>query len=604
MEKILGQYGMLLDINLSTKEVKKTEVSAGDLKNFLGGRGLGMKILWDRIKEPGLDPLSPGNPLCFMPGPFSGLPIPSSSRTCVVTKSPKTSPINKKYPHASTVSYANMGGFFGPEVKFAGYDGIVVMGKADTPVYVVIEDDKVKIESAGSWWGMGTDELDKAIIEKYGKDYQSCYIGQGGENMVRYASVLNTAARAAGRGGVGAVMGSKNLKAIIVKGTRQPNLAKHKMYLDLLEKTRTAFREDTEGVGHWRSGGTANALQSSSDNGSMAVRNYREGTFKEVEMINTKSARTQIWKRDFACFSCQLACKKSGFAKGAYGGIIHDGPEYETGTMLGANLLISDLAGLNKMIAICDDYGIDIITTGGVLGFLMEAREKGLIGLDFLDGIDLTWGNIDACIAMIHKIVRKEGIGELASVGVKALSEKIGKGSEEFAIHVKGHELAAWNVNPNPERMMVTYATANRGACHLNSSNPGRQNSSALQDSLGACSFAGGWYRDDISYRNFIEAITGVEQSDEEFDRTGERIFNIEKMFNMREGFTREDDRIPERFFKDAHTYGKGEGVLASHDDFNGWMEKYYTERGWDTATSRPTHEKLTLLGLEYTEQG
>ena len=190
----------------------------------------------------------------------------------------------------------------------------------------------------------------------------------------------------------------------------------------------------------------------------------------------------------------------------------------------------------------------------------------------------------------------------MASVGVKALSEKIGKGSEEFAIHVKGHELAAWNVNPNPERMMITYATANRGACHLNSSSPGRQNSAALQDSLGACSFAGGWYKDDISYRNFIEAITGVEQTDEEFNRIGERIFNLEKMFNLREGFTRDDDRIPERFFKDAHTYGKGEGVLASHADFNGWMDKYYAERGWDTLTGVPMRQTLASLGLDYTE--
>lgn len=597
-----GQYGIILDINLTTREIKKTPVSDSDLKNYLGGRGLGMKILWDRIKQPGIDPYGPENPLCFMPGPFSGLPIPSSSRTCVVTKSPRTSPLNKKYDHPSTVSYANMGGFFGPEVKFAGYDGIVVMGKAESPVYILIEDDKVEIKSALSWWGMGTESFDKVLIEKFGKDYQSCYIGPGGENMVSYACVLNTAARAAGRGGTGAVMGSKNLKAIVVKGSQQPNLARHKMFLELLEKTRTSFKENNEGVIDWRSGGTANALEWSSNNGTMAVRNYREGTFKEIEMINTKAARTQIWKRDFACFTCHLACKKSGFAKGAYGGIVHDGPEYETGTMLGANLLISDLAGLNKLITICDDYGLDIITAGGVLGFLMEAREKGMIDQQFLDGIDLTWGNVDASMQMIHKIARKEGIGKLAAQGVKALADKIGQGSEEFAIHVKGHELAAWNINPNPGRMMITYATANRGACHLNGSRPDDQDYSAMQDSLGACSFAGDWYKDDISYRNFIEAITGVEQSEEEFSMIGERIFNLERMFNMREGFVREDDRIPERFFKDAHTYGKGEGVLATHEDFTRWIEKYYSERGWDVATGRPASEKLKQLGLEFTE--
>ncbi|MBN1650379.1 MAG: aldehyde ferredoxin oxidoreductase family protein [Bacteroidales bacterium] len=601
MDKIWGQYGVLLDVNLTTKEIKKTAIPKDDLKHYLGGRGLGMKILWDRIKEPGLDAFSPENPLLFMPGPFSGLPIPSSSRTTIVTKSPRTSPINKKFEHSSTISYANMGGFFGPEIKYAGYDGIVITGKASAPVYLLIEDDKVVLKSARSYWGMGTDSFDKILIEKYGKEYQSCYIGQGGENQVLYASVINTAARAAGRGGVGAVMGSKNLKAIVVKGTQQPNLAKHKEYLDLLAKARNAFREDIEGVEYWRSGGTAHALESSSNNGTMAVRNYREGTFKEIEMINTKAARTQIWKRDFACFSCQLACKKSGFAKGAYGGVVHDGPEYETGTMVGANLLISDLAGLNKIISICDDYGIDIITTGGVLGFLMEAREKEMIDLDYLDGIDLTWGNVDASIEMIHKIVRKEGIGKLASQGVKALAEDIGQGSDEFAIHVKGHELAAWNVNTRAERMMITYGTANRGACHLNSSSPSRQNHNAMQDSLGACSFAGSWYRGEISYRHFIEVITGIEHTEEEFAQIGERIFNLEKMFNYREGFTRIDDKMPERFFKDAHTYGKGEGVLATHDDFNQWIEAYYKERGWALETSKPSREKLVELGLEFT---
>ena len=600
MDKIYGQYGILLDINLTTKEIKKTKTSKNDLKNYLGGRGLGMKILWDRIKEPGLDPFSPDNPLLFMPGPFSGLPIPSSSRTTIVTKSTRTSPVTDKFEHSSTISYANMGGFFGPEVKFAGYDGIAVTGKSSSPVYILIEDDKVEIKSARSYWGMGTDNFDKVLIEKYGKEYQSCYIGQGGENVVPYASIINTAARAAGRGGVGAVMGSKKLKAIVVNGSQQPKLAKHKMYLELLDKARTAFHEDKEGVDYWRSGGTAHALESSSNAGTMAVRNYREGTFKEIEMINTKAARTQIWKRDFACFSCQLACKKSGFAKGAYGGVVHDGPEYETGTMVGANLLISDLEGLNKIIFVCDDYGIDIITVGGVLGFLMEAREKGMIDLEFLDGIDLKWGSVDASIEMIHKIVRKEGVGKLASLGVKALAKHIGQGSEEFAIHVKGHELAAWNVNTRAERMMITYGTANRGACHLNSSSPSRQNHNAMQDSLGACSFAGKWYNKETAYRLFIEAITGIEQTEEEFKQIGERIFNLEKMFNYREGFNRDDDKMPERFFKDAHTYGKGEGVLATHSDFDQWIETYYSDRGWDLKTSKPTAEKLKQLGLDF----
>jgi aldehyde:ferredoxin oxidoreductase len=210
-----GYHGAILDVDLSSGKIEKVAVAPEDLDKFVGGRGLGVKILWDRLKKPGVDPLSAENPLIFMPGPFSGLPVPSSSRTCVVTKSPMTSPVKSDYPCASTVSYSNVGGFFGPEVRFAGYDGIVITGKANEPCYVVIDDGKVEIRDATKFKGMRTDVFDRAILRELGdRRYKTVYIGPAGENLVRYASILHTAARAAGRGGVGCVMGSKNLKAI------------------------------------------------------------------------------------------------------------------------------------------------------------------------------------------------------------------------------------------------------------------------------------------------------------------------------------------------------------------------------------------------------
>ena len=368
---VKGYYGILLDINLSTGEIKKTKLPEKDIKHFIGGRGLGTKILWDKLPHAGVDPLAPENPLLFMPGPFSGLPIPSSSRTCVVTKSTRTSSVNEKYEYGSTVSYSNMGGFFGPEIKFAGYDGICITGKAKTPVYIKIEDEQVEICDATKFWGMGTEEFDNALIDELGdRKFESCYIGPAGENLVPMASIINTAARAAGRGGTGCVMGSKNLKAIAVKGTKTIELGNHEQYLDLLKKVRKSFREDNqESLKGWRHGGTANALTSSSRNGTQAVKNYSEGTYTEIDEIGTEANREKVWKRDFACFSCALACKKSGVAKGAYSVFVHDGPEYETGTMMGANLMISDLSGLQKLIAVADDYGIDIISTGNTIGF-------------------------------------------------------------------------------------------------------------------------------------------------------------------------------------------------------------------------------------------
>ncbi len=591
----------MLEVNLSTGKIEKTKIPDSDIQNFLGGRGLGAKILYDRLK-PGTDPLSPENILMFMAGPFVGYPIPSSSRTCVITKSPRTSPAEKKYENSSTLSYSNMGGFFGPELRYAGYDGLLVTGKSDKPVYILIEDDNVSIEDASEYWGMGTDEFDKTFPGKLGEGrYESCYIGPAGENLVPMACVINTAARAAGRGGTGCVMGSKKLKAVAVKGSGVPPVADMKKYNELLGKIRGSFMEKDDNVMNWRYGGTANALASSSNNGTQAVKNYSEGSFSEIDKIGTEANRKKVWKRDFACFSCQLACKKSGFAKGAYGVQVHDGPEYETGTMLGANLMISDLNGLHKLIYDGDDYGIDIISVGNTIGFLMEAMEKGDIDAGYLDGLDLRWGDVESSLEMMRRITYREGIGKLAGHGVKELSKAIGKGTEKYAIHVKGHELAAWNVPVNSSYWTITYATSNRGACHMNGGNTSGQDGACLRDSLGACSFASSWYRDEVHYRHILSAITGLEWTEEEFNKAGTRIFTVEKMFNYREGFRRKDDTIPEKFFNNEFTYGDHKGAIVERDEFNENLDEYYESRGWDKKTSKPADKVLTDLNLDFT---
>jgi aldehyde:ferredoxin oxidoreductase len=598
-----GYYGKLLDINLTTGEIKKAQIPEEDIKLFIGGRGLGTKILWDKLSGSGVDPLSPENALLFMPGPFSGLPIPSSSRTTVVTKSPRTSAVNPKHEHGSTVSYSNMGGFFGPEIKFAGYDGICITGKADKPVFIKIEDDKVEIIDAGKFWGMGTEEFDNALIDELGdRKFESCYIGPAGEQLIPMASILNTAARAAGRGGTGCVMGSKNLKAIAIKGTQSPILGDHKTYVELLSKVRKSFKDDNnDSLKFWRYGGTANALAYSSKNGTQAVKNYSEGTFGEVAKIGAEANREKVWKRDFACFSCALACKKSGIAKGSYSVMVHDGPEYETGTMLGANLLISDLAGLQKLIAVADDYGIDIISVGNTIGFLMEAYEKGLINKSYLDNIDLKWGDVAASLEMMHKICKREGIGDKACNGVKFMAGEIGQDSHKFAIHVKGHELAAWNVPVNSDYWSITYATSNRGACHMNGGSPDGQDSAALRDTIAACNFAKNWYKDELSYAKFLSAITGLDWSEEEFAKAGTRIFTLEKMFNYREGFDINDDILPPKFFENKFTVGEHQGAIVDKAEFKTKLEEYYQLRKWDNETSEPKKETLIDLDLEFT---
>ena len=592
-----GYHGRILNIDLSTGKIEKVSVPPEDLDKFVGGQGLGMKILWDRLKKPGIDALSPDNPLMFMPGPFSGLPVPSSSRTCVVTKSPITAPVKSDHSHASTVTYSNMGGFFGPEVRFAGYDGIVITGKARVLSCIVIDDEKVEIRDATKFKGMRTDAFDKAILAELGdRGFKTVYIGPAGENLVPYSSILHTAGRAAGRGGSGCVMGSKNLKAIAVKGSGQPTVADHARFLAALEKARSVLYGSAYAKS-WAEQGTARAIVGNSNAGTEAVRNYREGTFPEAGKIGGDAARRDVWVRDIACYCCPLACKKSGMTKGKYGGVVHDGPEYETGVMLGSNLMISDMPGLLKAISTIDDLGLDQISTGNVIGFLMEAYERGMIDRSFLDGIDLKWGSVDATLAMIEKIAAKDGVGALAAEGVRALSWHIGKGSEKFAIHVKGLELAAHNIQAN-QPMALSYVTASRGACHLSGDNIAMQNRRAMLDSTGMCFFPTFEPALEEPMLALLSAITGREYDKAEFEKTGERIFNLEKMFNYREGFRREDDRLPDRFFEDAFTVGPKKGAVLDRNKFQAMLTQYYKERGWDPETTKPGESKLKELGL------
>jgi aldehyde:ferredoxin oxidoreductase len=347
----------------------------------------------------------------------------------------------------------------------------------------------------------------------------------------------------------------------------------------------------------WVEQGTARGIVANSNAGLEAVRNYREGTFPEADKIGGDVAKRDVWVKNVACYCCPLACKKSGLARGKYGGIVHDGPEYEGGTMLGSNLLISDMAGLLKALYNLDDLGLDHISTGNVIGFLMEAYEKGMIDQKFLDGIDLKWGSVDATLAMIDKIASRDGVGDLASKGVKALAREIGQGSEKFAIHVKGHELAAHNIQANPPRGLC-YVTANRGACHLNGNDVATQNTRAMQDSTGLCFFAAIETALAEPALDLLSAITGREYDNTAFMKTGERVFNLEKMFNYREGFRREDDWLPDRFFEDAFTIGPKKGSVLDRVKFDAMLMQYYKDRGWDPDTTKPGQSKLKELGL------
>jgi aldehyde:ferredoxin oxidoreductase len=502
-----------------------------------------------------------------------------------------------------------MGGFFGPEIKFAGYDGIVITGKAPQPAYLVIEDSRVDIKNAAKYWGMKTDRFDKQFTRDLGdRDFKTCYIGPAGENRVPYANILHTASRAAGRGGAGCIMGCKNLKAIAIKGSKTPPAFNPDELFRKSKQAREYFNGFSTGylLKHlFRKKGTAFLIERKSKSGTLAVKNFREGTFDQADKIGFEAAQSKIWMRSSACYCCPLACKKNGVVKkGKYKGIVHDGPEFETGTMFGANLLVSDLEGILKSITDGDDYGLDIISMGNVIGFLMEAYEKKLIDRQFLDGIDLTWGNVDAVRQIIRKTAYQEGVGKKAALGIKYLAKIIGQGSADFAIHVKGKELAAWNVHADPGKS-ICYATSNRGACHQNGDTVTIQNFRAMVDSLSICRFATDNGKtmapglDAETLAGILESTTGSPWSAEALLQAGERIFNLEKIFNYREGFRRDDDNLPDRFFKEPLTAGPEEGKVIDRVQFEKDLDAYYTERGWDPITSKPKRTKLKELSID-----
>jgi aldehyde:ferredoxin oxidoreductase len=601
-----GYYGVLLVVDLTSGSIDRLSIPAEDMEKFIGGRGLGMKVLWDLLESPGTDPDSEENPLIFMTSPLSGFPVPAASLCCVVTKSPHTAPVQSDHVHASTITYSLVGGFLGPEIRFAGYDGLVITGKSQTPVYIVIDDDRVEIRDGTKFWGMNTDAFDREFIRELGdRRFRTCYIGPAGENLVEYACIISTAARASGRGGSGYVMGSKKLKAIAVRGSRMPEPSDVKSFSVLLESLRMAFLQPSLANGiaqeYFQAFGSSASLTAASLSCLQTVKNFREGTFPGIAGISEFSAKKTVWIKDFSCYCCPLPCKKSGrVTRGKYAGFIHDGPEYETGTMLGANLWVSSITGLVRSIAMGDDYGLDLISTGNVIGFLMEAYSKRIINKSFLDGIELTWGNVDAVHAMIRKIATREGAGDLCAGGVKKLSELLGNGSDTFAFHVKGQEIAGWNPQSDPA-MALSYVTSNRGACHHNGGSASSQNEKALLDSLCICSFAHSYAAADGLYRDMLSAITGVPRTEEDLMRAGERAFNLEKMFNYREGFRRIDDTLPDRFFTRPYTIGLLAGRVLNRKSFLSRLDSFYDERGWDRATTRPMDEKLNSLGLSFT---
>jgi aldehyde:ferredoxin oxidoreductase len=602
---VYGYTGKILRVDLTREKTSVEPTNMEWARMFLGGKGLGAKYLFEESK-PRIDAFAPENIMIFMTGPLTGTIAPCTPKHVVITKSPLTG--------AFLDSYA--GGYFGAELKFAGFDAIIVKGKAKHPAYVFVNDGQAQVKDAGRLWGKDTHETEKLVKEELeDKDVKVASIGPAGENLVKYSCITNDFYRQSGRGGAGAIMGSKNLKAVAVRGTQGvsvPNID------EFVELSKEISRKDVVGNpdNEWVVvDGSPAIVRMSQEAGILPTKNFESGTFKDVDKIDAAAIKKVLVRRR-ACYSCPMACGNiTQFKEGPYAGTLIEGPDYETLALSGSNCLISDLGAIAKFNLLCDQLGIDTITAGNTIAFAMECYEKGLIDKKDTGGLELSFGNVSAYIEMPKLISFRKGIGNLLAEGVRVASQKVGKGSQSFAVHAKGLEYPAYDPRGS-FGMALAFATSDRGACHLRAwpaasdafgkldpfTTEGKaqlviddQNKYAAKWSTILCDFYA------VGYGNIAKlfsAATGWNTTEDDMKLIGERIWNLIRMYNLREGLTRKDDTIPDRISKDPIAEGKAKGHVVTREDFEKMLDEYYQLRGWDKE-GRPTEQKLAQLGLQ-----
>ena len=612
-----GYMGKLLRVDLSQRKIAEEPLDINMARNYIGGAGLATRIIFEEVPAH-TDPLSPQNKLLFMTGPMTGTLFPTTARYEVCTKSPLTD----IWLDAS--SSGRWGNFF----KRTGYDGIIIEGAADKPVYLWITDDHAEIKDASAIWGQDALTTQDSIRREVGETRASvACIGPAGEKQVLLACVINDEGRAAGRGGAGAVMGSKKLKAIAVNGTKRIGWPGDETYRKASKTFTTGLAASILATMLGKDG-TANAMDSGWVTGDVPVKNWRQGMWKEgsVKLGGFRMSQT-ILKGQDACLGCPIRCARHiAIEQGPY---IMDGPgpEYETLAMLGTLLLNDNLESVCWANDLCNRHGIDTISTGGVIAFAMEAYEKGLITKADADGLDLSWGNVDTILELIKLIGERQGLGALLGQGVKRAAEKIGHGAESFAVHVKGMEVPAHDPRAFFS-MAATYATGPRGACHLHGNafafelglvmpeagvtyKQGRfdregkglatkvaQDFASVANSMVVCSMAA-MTMQPATVASFLTLACGTPYTSQDVLRAGERIVNLQRLFNLKCGITAADDKLPQRLLEPTTEGGQAGKV----PDIAYQLKEYYRVRGW-TPEGVPTTEKVKELGLEFATIG
>lgn len=590
----------LLRINLTTNEIKVEPLNLEIAKKFIGARGLGSKILLDEI-DPSVDPLSSENKLVIMTGPVTGASVPTGGRYVVVTKSPLT----------GMIACSNSGGEWGAKLKYSGFDGIIIEGKSSTPKYLYINDDKVEILNAHHIWGKTSTETDIFLKEKY-PQASVLNIGPGGENLSLMAAIINDTDRAAGRSGVGAVMGSKNLKAIVVNSSKNsiPVNNPDALRKELVIAMKKIKEDGVTGTG-LPTYGTAVLVNIINETGSFPTNNWQGSYSQNAENISGETLTEKYLKRTYNCHRCPIGCGRVVEREGKEIG----GPEYETLWAYGGNCGVYDIPTINEANFWCNELGLDAISVPCTIAAGMELYEKGLISENDCEGIPLKFGSKIAVVEWTKRIGFGETpLGKLMALGSQRLCEYYGH--PEISMSVKKQELPAYDAR-GIQGIGLNYATSNRGGCHVRgymispeilahpelldrtvTDNKASwtkifQDLTAVIDSMGMCLFTS-FALNAEDYTNFLNAATGTEHTVTSLLDTGERIYNLERIFNKRAGMKPEDDKLPKRLLKEAIVDGPSKGLKSKLDIM---LPEYYKARGWENAF--PTKETLQKLGLE-----
>lgn len=602
--------GSVLRVNLSTGKISEETVPVSWAEDFIGGRGYGIRYLYEELK-PGTDPLGENNKVVIIAGPLAGTSAVALSRWLVCTRSPQTGAFARSV----------CGADFGAWLKFAGYEVLIIEGRADNPVYLHISSEGAKILPAMEIWGTDTKVTQDWLRQKHGKNTRTACIGPAGEKLVRFAAVVSDR-RTAGRCGTGAVMGSKNLKAVAVTAQRRLKLADEALYTTLAKEQVNIIRDNPSFLSH-KEWGTTSTQDVTNAIGIYPVRNFTFGQMVDPSLVSGEAYR-MLRTGDMGCYSCPARCGKvHTVTSGPYQGAHSEGPEYETIWAFTGSIESDNIEASIRADELCDDLGLDTISTGNTIGFAYELYEKGLITRADTDGLELVFGRHEPMVELVRRIGYRQGIGDLLAEGTKRVAEKIGHGSSAYAINVKGLELPAYEPR-GAKSQGYNYATASIGASHcygyaaqdifgapfphptdrFSEENADivifNQNGTAWRECGVACTFSGGWGWIQL-FGKLLAAARGIEKfaDDACLDQVGTRMFNLERAFNVREGFTRKDDFLPERIRTEGlHTRkAEGEGQTVAHSD--AFLDKYYELRGW-TKEGVPSRETLKRLGLEF----